>query len=75
MPSEETKNLEIKQYQKFIIYADLECLIEKIDGCKNNSENASTAKVGEQIPLAFSFSYRHLKAQKISMIYTEVKIT
>ena len=38
MPSEETKKLEFNQYQKpdkalFIIYADLECLIEKIDGC------------------------------------------
>ena len=42
MPSEDTKILEFNQYQKsdklsFVIYADLECLIEKIDGCKNNS--------------------------------------
>ena len=44
MPSEGTKILEFNQYQKsnkapFIIYADLECIIEKIDGCKNDSEN------------------------------------
>ena len=37
MPSEDTKILEFNQYQKsdksqFIIYADLECIIEKIDG-------------------------------------------
>ena len=37
MPSEDTKILEFNQYQKsdkapIIIYADLECLIEKIDG-------------------------------------------
>ena len=37
MPSEDTKILEFNQYQKsdkapFIIYADLECLTEKIDG-------------------------------------------
>ena len=38
----------------FIIYADLECIIEKIDGCKNNSENSSTTKVSEHIPLGFS---------------------
>ena len=25
----------------FIIYAGLECIIEKIDGCKNNPENSS----------------------------------
>ena len=39
MPSEDIKILEFNQYQKsekatFIIYADLECLIEKIDGVK-----------------------------------------
>ena len=43
MPSEDTEILEFNQYQKsnqaiFIIYADLECLTEKIDGCKNNPE-------------------------------------
>ena len=44
MPSEDTKILEFNQYQKsdkapFIIYADLECIIGKIDGWKNNPEN------------------------------------
>ena len=37
MPSEDTKMLELSQYQKpdkapFIIYADLDCMLEKIDG-------------------------------------------
>ena len=41
MPSKKSKILKFDQYQKsdkapFIIYADLECIIEKIDGCKNN---------------------------------------
>ena len=41
MPSEGTKILECNRYQKsgkaqFINYADHECLIEKIDECKNN---------------------------------------
>ena len=41
MPSEDTKMLEFNQYRKsgkvsFIIYADLESLIEKIDVCENN---------------------------------------
>ena len=44
MPSEETKILEFNQYQKsdkvpFITYENLECIIEKIDGCRNNPEN------------------------------------
>ena len=38
----------------FIIYADLECLIEKIDRCKNNPENSFKTKVGEYIPSGFS---------------------
>ena len=61
MPSEDTKILEFNQYQKsdkapFIIYADLECIIEKIDGCKNNPENSSTTKVSKHIPSGFSMS-------------------
>ena len=52
---------EFSQYQKynktqFIIYADLECLIKNIDGCKNNPENSSTTKVGEHGPSGFSRS-------------------
>ena len=54
MPCEDTKILEFNQYQEsdkasFIIYANLECIIEKIDGCKSNHENSSTTKVSEHI--------------------------
>ena len=50
MPSEDTKISEFNQYLKcgkasFIIYADLECIMEKIDENKNNPENSSTARV------------------------------
>ena len=52
MPSEDTKILEFNEYKKpdkasFIIYADLECTIEKTDGCNNNPENSSIAKVSK----------------------------
>ena len=55
----ETKILEFNQYKKsvkapFIIYADLECLIDKIDGYKNSAENSSTTKVDEHISSGFS---------------------
>ena len=58
MPSEDTKILEFNQYQKsdqtpFIIYADLECLIEHIDWCKNNPKNSFIAKVKEHTPSDF----------------------
>ena len=61
MPSEDTKILELNLNQKpdktpLIIYADLECLIEKIDGSKNNPENSYTTKVSEHIPSGFSMS-------------------
>ena len=61
MPSEDTKILEFNQYQKsdkgtFIIYADLECIIERIDGCKNNPQNSSTKKLSDHIPSGFSVS-------------------
>ena len=61
MPSEYFKILELNHYQKsdealFIIYSDLECIIEKIDGCKNNPENLSTTNISEHIPSSFSMS-------------------
>ena len=59
MASEDTKISEFDQYQKshtalFFIYADLESITEKIDGCKNNLEKSSTAKVWEHIPSGLS---------------------
>ena len=59
MSSEGTKILELNQYQKsdkalFTIYAYLECLREKIDGCKNNPENTSATKLGKYYPSGFS---------------------
>ena len=61
MPSEYTKILEFNQYQKsdkapFIIFADRECIIEKIDGCKNNPDNSFTTKVSEHILSGFAMS-------------------
>ena len=54
MLSKDTKILNFNQYQKsdkapFIIYADLECLIEKVDEFKNNPGNLSTTTEGEHI--------------------------
>ena len=58
MSWEDNKILEFNQYQKsdkapFIMYADLECIIEKIDECKNNPENSTTAKVSKHILSGF----------------------
>ena len=50
--------IKFNQYQKsdkalFIIYVDLESLLEKIDVCRNNPEKSSTKKVSEHIPSVF----------------------
>ena len=69
MRSEDTKILEFSQYKKsdkapFIIYTDLECIIGKIDGCKNNPENTFTTKATKYIfhPVFQCLQYCQLKA-------------
>ena len=61
MPFEGNEILEFHQFKKydqvaFIIHADLECIIQKVDVCKNNPENLSTTKLSEHIPSGFSMS-------------------
>ena len=58
MLSKDTEILAFNQYQKFdkapfIIYADLESITDKIDGCKNNPENSSRTKISDNIPSDF----------------------
>ena len=40
----------------YIIYADIESLIRKIDGCTCNLEKSSATKIGEHIPCGYSMS-------------------
>ena len=69
IPSQDTKIFEFNEYQKsdivsFIIYADLECIIEKIDGCINNHESSSTTKASKHIPSGisiFTSSFRSIE--------------
>ena len=61
MPSENTKILHFNSYQKsnktsLIIYADLEALIKKTDGCRNNPEKLPTTKIGIHIPCEYLMS-------------------
>ena len=61
MPSKYIEVFDFNQYKKsgkalFTIYADVECVTEKIDGYKNNSENSSTTKVSKHTPSGFSMS-------------------
>ena len=53
MPNEDNKIVKYNQGEKsirypFIIYADLECLLEKISTCYNNlEESSSTAEINK----------------------------
>ena len=69
MPSKDTKILEFNQYQKsykapFVIYADLEYLLEKIDEHKNNTENSFTTKVGKHISVTTVSSFKWIKDKR-----------
>ena len=59
MPNENSKILKYNPGEKplkvpFIIYADLECLLEKIDTCQNNPEKSYTEKKAEHKPSGYS---------------------
>ena len=59
----------------FIIYADLECLLEKMHWCQNNLENSYTKeKRSIRLLLIFCLLILHLMQQKISLIVTGLKI-
>ena len=38
----------------FLIYADLECLLEKMSTCQNNSNKSSTTKINKHTPSGYS---------------------
>ena len=59
MPNKDNNKIRYNQGEKsiklpFIIYADLECLLEKIDTCYNNPEESSTTKIKRHTPLGYS---------------------
>ena len=59
MPDENNKILKYNPGEKslkhpFIIYADLECLLEKIDTCHNNPEKSYTEKKAKHKPSGYS---------------------
>ena len=77
MHFEDSKILEFNQYCKshkaeFIIYAEIESLIIKKDGCKQNPEESTTTKVSQHIPSGFSVL---TVSSLICMMYIGAKIS
>ena len=58
MPNKDNNTIEFNQkdYGKapFVIYADLECLLEKIRTCYNNPEESSTTEINKHTPSGYS---------------------
>ena len=80
MSYEDTKISEFNQYQKsdkapFITDTYRECILEKIDGYKNNPENSSTTKVSTPISSGFQMStISSFRNKENKHDYREVKI-
>ena len=80
MPEEDNKILKYNQGEKsmkvrFIIYADLECLLKKMNTCHNNPEKSSTTNINKHTPSGYSlFTYCSFDETKISLVMVEVKI-
>ena len=59
MPNEDNKIIKYNQREKsiklpFVIYADLECLLEKMSTCNNNPKESSTTETNKYIPSGYS---------------------
>ena len=58
MPEEDNKILKNNHGEKsmrtrFVIYADLECLLEKMSTCHNDPEKSVTSKVNKHTPSGY----------------------
>ena len=59
MPKEDNEILKYNQGEKykkapFIIYADLECLLTKMNSCHNNPKKSSKTKINKHTPSGYS---------------------
>ena len=59
MPTKDNNIIKYNQGEKslklpFIIYADLECLLEKVNTCYNNPAESSTTKINKHTPSGYS---------------------
>ena len=59
MPNEDNKIIKYNQGEKsikvsFIIYTDLECLLEKMSTCYNNPKESSTTEINKHVPSGYS---------------------
>ena len=68
MPTKDNNIIKYNQGEKsiklsFIIYADLECLFEKLSTCQNNQNESSTTEINKHMPSGYSL-YTHSSFDK-----------
>ena len=59
MPTKDNNTIKYNHGEKsmklqFVIYADLECLPEKMNTCQNNPNKSSTTKINKHTPSGYS---------------------
>ena len=80
MPTKDNNTIKYNQGEKsiklpFVVYADLECLLEKMSTYQNNPNEPSTTEINKHTPSGYSlFTHFHLINQKINSTMIEVKI-
>ena len=80
MPREDNKRLKYNHKEKsmkvpFIIYADLESLLEIMSTCHNNPKKSSTTKINKYTLVVIHCSQIvHSIQQKLNLIIKEAKI-
>ena len=80
MPNEDNKIIKYNQGEKsiklpFIIYADLECLLEKMSTCYNNPKESSTTEINKHTPSGYSlFTHCSFDKTKNKLDYYRGKV-
>ena len=80
MPTKDNNTIKYNQGEKsiklpFVVYADLECLLEKMSTCYNNPEKSSTTKINSMHHRVIQYLLIvHSINRKPNFIIMEVKI-
>ena len=61
MPTKDNNIIKYNQEEKsikllFVVFADLECLLEKKGTCQNNPNESSTTEINKHTPSGYSLS-------------------
>ena len=73
MPTKDNNLIKYNQGEKsiklpFVVYADLECLLEKMSTCQNNPNESSTSEINKHMPSGYSiFTHCSFDQSKIKL--------